>query len=629
LFILLLNGAFITVKACKAVHYALPLHRKKIVIYLFYQIKQQKMAKNATKATQNIQQAVEMQRKAVKSTTKVAKELTKDLPLVQETIDQTYNAYEQGTNQATKVLVEMALMADQTTEQIKNTMDSTKDFFKNWFENQMTFAKTWYNTADTAKTTDKGNTDWTAMYENWTKQMQDAMANNPMATMMNMDWMKNNPMMNMMQNNPMANMMNMEWMKNNPMATMMNMDWMKNNPMANMMNMEWMKNNPMMGMMNNNPMMSMMQNMMQMDAMKNMSNMFTSNPMMNMTNMNDAMSNGMSTWNGYMKQYLDMMNTAYGDWTKNIGNMTSADSFKGMFNMVEGMKSFYTMWEPFMKQMQDGKFNVDEFMGAMKAGDYKTFVDKFFGFMPDSMRQQSQAMNQMWVENMKKMSEQGMTSYNYLSGAMQNNPMMNMNPYAGMMTAYTQMRDQAISTMSPLTNLMQDTTSVKNAKVWSEIADKLTTFNIKNAELQAMMYKQGLVAMEETAKNVYNKIQNGENFDSIVKVYQEWMMNSDKVYINLFESDEYSKLMTEVSSLQMKLKHNMDEQMETMLSQMMPVATRTQLDEIYKAMYDLKKEVRGTKTPTPASVKPATATVAKKAAPAKKPAPAKKAAKKK
>jgi polyhydroxyalkanoate synthase subunit PhaE len=263
-------------------------------------------------------------------------------------------------------------------------------------------------------------------------------------------------------------------------------------------------------------------------------------------------------------------------------------------------------------------------MTAMKAGDYKMFVDKFFGFMPDNMRQQSQAMNQMWIENMKKMSEQGTGSYNFLSNAMQSNPMMNANPFGGMMSAYTQMRDQATSTMSPLSNLMQDTSSVKNAKVWSDIADKMTVFNIKNAELQAMMYKQGIVAMEETAKSVQSKIQNGENFESIVKVYQEWMMNSDKVYVNLFETDEYSKLMTEVSSLQMKLKQNMDEQMETMLSQAMPIATRTQLDEIYKAIYDLKKEMRGTKAPTPAAAK--TETTAKKAAPAKKATATKKAA---
>src|SRR5690606_14187435 len=65
----------------------------------------------------------------------------------------------------------------------------------------------------------------------------------------------------------------------------------------------------------------------------------------------------------------------------------------------------------------------------------------------------------------------------------------------------------------------------------------------------------------------------------------------DKVYVDLFESDAYSKLMAEVSALQLKLRKQMDMQAEKMLSGV-PVATRSDLDELYKVIYDLKKEVR-------------------------------------
>jgi hypothetical protein len=74
-------------------------------------------------------------------------------------------------------------------------------------------------------------------------------------------------------------------------------------------------------------------------------------------------------------------------------------------------------------------------------------------------------------------------------------------------------------------------------------------------------------------------------------MYQEWMSISDKTFVNLFESDDYSQLMAEVSSLQLKLKKDMEGQMEKMLHGI-PVATRSEMDEMYKAIYDLKKEVR-------------------------------------
>ncbi len=69
------------------------------------------------------------------------------------------------------------------------------------------------------------------------------------------------------------------------------------------------------------------------------------------------------------------------------------------------------------------------------------------------------------------------------------------------------------------------------------------------------------------------------------------MSISDKTFVSLFESDEYSQLMAEVSALQLKLRKDMEAQMEKALSGI-PVATRTELDELYKTIYDLKKEVR-------------------------------------
>src|SRR5690606_8007289 len=70
-----------------------------------------------------------------------------------------------------------------------------------------------------------------------------------------------------------------------------------------------------------------------------------------------------------------------------------------------------------------------------------------------------------------------------------------------------------------------------------------------------------------------------------------WLNTSDQVYVSLFESDEYSKLMAEVSALQLKLRKSYQTQIEKSLEGF-PVATKSELDELYKIIYDLKKEVR-------------------------------------
>jgi polyhydroxyalkanoate synthesis regulator phasin len=87
------------------------------------------------------------------------------------------------------------------------------------------------------------------------------------------------------------------------------------------------------------------------------------------------------------------------------------------------------------------------------------------------------------------------------------------------------------------------------------------------------------------------KIEKGEDVNSMMALYQEWMNLSDKTFVSLFESDEYSQIMAEVSSMQMRLKKDMEAQAEKFLVGV-PVATRSEMDELYKTIYDLKKQVR-------------------------------------
>jgi polyhydroxyalkanoate synthesis regulator phasin len=127
-----------------------------------------------------------------------------------------------------------------------------------------------------------------------------------------------------------------------------------------------------------------------------------------------------------------------------------------------------------------------------------------------------------------------------------------------------------------------------------------------------MVYNQGQKVMDALAENTAKKVQEGKEVTSIIALYQEWLNISDKVYVSLFESEDYTKLMTEVNSLQMKLQKDIDLQMEKSLKGI-PVATRSELDELYKTIYDLKRQVKDLERATkvaPVKETPAPAVVA-------------------
>jgi polyhydroxyalkanoate synthase subunit PhaE len=193
------------------------------------------------------------------------------------------------------------------------------------------------------------------------------------------------------------------------------------------------------------------------------------------------------------------------------------------------------------------------------------------------------------MKNMAGMNMQQMQQMRQMMGSM---PGMNASEgFNNMVSGYNNWVNSMNNAAAPFVKMMTPTTQSKFAAEWSDIANRITVYNIKNAELQYMMYMHGTNVMDKLAENIISKIEKGEEINSMMALYQEWLNISDKVYVNLFESEEYSKLMAEVSSMQLRLRKDIEAQLEKMMVGI-PVATRSEMDEMYKTIYDLKKQVR-------------------------------------
>jgi polyhydroxyalkanoate synthase subunit PhaE len=508
------------------------------------------MAKTKQNPAEMINQVVDQHGKLVETMTNTAKQLTQKFPIVNETLDKGHEFYKTQTANGVK-------MINNATEKIQNninnmTTQNTNNFFNQWMDSQMNMAKSMFNNQATTSMND------------WNSKMTEAFSNYMGNSSMNgfMDMFKNpNPMMGMSGMNPAAMQQMMQ-----PMMEMfqksMNNDFMKN-----------MVNNPMSSMTDMNAISDMMRNMMSMNLPHKMTETFTN-------------------WQAQTKNYTDMMNNSFGDWTKMFGNNTTAESFMGMQNMMSSLSKFAEMFQPVFESMKDGKFNTSNFNEMMNPTKYKEFMDGFFGFMPDANKQAMEQMQTVFVNNMKQMATMGSSNYNFMKHASNNNPMNTANPFGNVWEMYSMLRNAMSEATSPLSKLMEGNSSVEAIKTWNGIYDKMVAYNVKNNELQYMMYQHGTKVLQDIAESVMTKMEKGESVDSIVKIYQEWMTKGDQVFTSLFETDAYSALMTEVSSLQMKLKMELEQQMEKMLFTNMPIATRTEMDEVYKSLYDLKKMTR-------------------------------------
>lgn len=434
---------------------------------------------------------------------------------------------------------------------VTDAMEKGSEWYKNWLKNQQdTFGKTAEKATEAQNTMKENASQAQNFFQNWynnqvnmSRQMWEQSQN----------WMKNfQQQATSATSNPTA-----QW---NNMMNNMTSGW---NNWMNAMNSQNAFTNWMSGMQNNNP--------------------FST----------DGMKAATDNWNNLLNQWQHMLTNSFSEMQKTFQNGTTADAYRNMLNATEGFNRFYKTWAPMWQSIQDKTFNTEMFQKMMNPAQYKELMDQFFGFMPEETRQWMQQAGQMGQDWMKQNNEAMGNAYQQFRGAMQN--MMpastGRDMFGQMLGGYENWYNNMQQAMAPMTRMLTPNQQTKDMMQWQDIANRMMVFNIKNAEMQYMMYARGTEVMDELAQNVMNKIQHGEEIKSMMDLYQEWINISDKSFVSLFESDEYSQIMAEVSALQMKLRKDVEQQMEKGMANI-PVATRSELDELYKTIYELKKQVR-------------------------------------
>ncbi len=433
---------------------------------------------------------------------------------------------------------------------LNETIEKGSDWYKNWLESQKNlFTKATSEAPKAAEAAKEATEKAKEFFENWMKVQAD------LAKQM---WDMSQEAAKNFSNNG---------TNTNPFSQWQNSFNTASNPMSSWTNNQ---SNPMTAWMN------------QMQANNWMNQMQQMNPFNN-----DNMKKATEQMTSMFGQFNNTLQSNMGDWTKMFQSSTAHDAYKNMMSSGEGFSKFAEMWAPMFKSMQEKTFNMDEYKKWMNPELYKEFTDKFFSFIPQEGREYMTKMAEKMKEGAAQMNQAGMNSYNQMRGMMGNGA----DVFGNVNKAYNDFTSMMNDAASPFTKLMPENAQSKTIKEWSDISKRIAEYNIKNAELQYMIYSQGTKVMDKLAESTSKKIQDGTEVKSMLALYQEWMNISDKVYVSLFESTEYSKLMGEVSSMQNKLRKDIELQTEKMMKDI-PVATRSQMDEVYKTIYDLKKKVR-------------------------------------
>lgn len=314
--------------------------------------------------------------------------------------------------------------------------------------------------------------------------------------------------------------------------------------------------------------------------------MFHSMPAMN--NMSNEFGNMMNMFNSWRTT----MNNTYSEMMKNFKEGTPKDAFSGLYNNGEVYMKWFELMMPVMKSLNDKTFTPELFKQMFNAPVYKDMMDKMFNLQPENMKSWMNTMNTNMKDEMGRMMDMGKTAFDSMKSNMdhQMKSMMPVDFFNNMINNYTNWFNQMNAAVAPLSHIMPQNDMTRDMDAMKEIGNMLAVYQMKNSQLQYMMYQAGMKAMDGLSESLYTKMRNGEEMKSAMAVYQEWLNHQDKHLVTLFETDEYSKLMGEVSALQLNMKKRMEKVMEKSLAPL-PLINRTEMDELYKTIHELKKRV--------------------------------------
>lgn len=311
------------------------------------------------------------------------------------------------------------------------------------------------------------------------------------------------------------------------------------------------------------------------------------------TSMNNSWTNIYNTW-------IQTLNTTYDSLAKNMNNPFNKDMFKNVFEGSHFYVKSQEFFAPMLKAIQTGDFSTETWKNIYSADNYKKLTENMFSpfFQTNNMKETyDNAMKHVhdYFVNQQNMGKEFYAQFQSMSNQFPNFFSGNLEK---MKEVYNHMNVFG-KTFEPLLKMVTPGKEKENIEETIALMDKVAEFSIKQSELQQHLYKTTQAALEKLAQQTqekYKDIQSGNiAMPTANELYNEFVKINDQLFSELFASEEFSKVKGEALNIGMEVKKQFEKQFEGMFGQY-PIVFRSEIEEVYQTVYDLKKQIKELQT---------------------------------
>lgn len=314
---------------------------------------------------------------------------------------------------------------------------------------------------------------------------------------------------------------------------------------------------------------------------------------------NNPAANQFNPFQNTQNNWLETYNTWINNWgspfksmMENFSSSSSKDAFSNMLNSTNSYFKMFEVWAPMYKSITENGFDPSKFNELFSAEKFKQVMDNTFQFVyPAPLKDAFQNAGQ-WFEMANNFSKQFSGQYmNQFANFPKAFPGMMFGDNETILNTYNNMFSTFQKSAFPMFRIAAPGKESEMTELYINTLDKFAVYATKLNELQHVMYVAGQKGMEKLITDSYTEFKNSNEPVPYNEFFQKWVDTTEKSFLELFRTDEYSKLQGELVDLGIEIKSGFEKLMETVLSQY-PVLLRSEADDLNRQIYELKKKVR-------------------------------------
>lgn len=312
--------------------------------------------------------------------------------------------------------------------------------------------------------------------------------------------------------------------------------------------------------------------------------------MANFGQANTAFTNIYNSW-------LSTLNTSFDAMSRQMNGSFNKDVFTNFIQGNQVYTKMMEMFQPMIDSIQKGQFNMETFKNYFTAEAYNNLTKQMFsGFYNEA------SIKELYDNSIKQLhtffaSQNNLSKeyYTQMQSISNNFPhLFGNSATASLKDLYGHMNNVFGKTFEPLMKMVNAGKEKESAEAIISLMDRMAEYSIKQAELQAFLQnttKQSVEKIAQQYSEKYSNVTSMTQVPSVQEMYSEWVKVNEQLFSELFASEEFSKVKADALSLSADVKKHFEKQFESSFEHL-PVVFKSEVEELQKTVYELKKQVK-------------------------------------